>query len=92
MPDVNSIIRNSLFFGWCGTQRILLLFGKDSKMKMDRKYIVRRRVVAALVFALVMGLFTYATRDVCYVGEGGNWLGYGSCSEMIDNAIREANK
>ena len=92
MPNDNYISGDALFFGWCGTQRILLLLGKDSKMKMDRKYIVRRRVVAALVFALVMGLFTYATRDVCYVGEGGNWLGYGSCSEMIDNAIREANK
>jgi hypothetical protein len=61
-------------------------------MKMDRKYVVRRRVVAALIFALIIGLFTYATRDVCYVGEDGNWLGYGSCSEMIDKVIGEANK
>ena len=61
-------------------------------MKMDRKYVVRRRVVAAVIFALVISLFTYATRDVCYVGEDGNWLGYGSCSEMIDNVTGEANK
>lgn len=61
-------------------------------MKMDRKYVVRRRVVAAVIFALVISLFTYATRDVCYVGEDGNWLGYGSCSEMIDKVIGEANK
>jgi hypothetical protein len=61
-------------------------------MKMDRKYVVRRRVVAAIIFALVISLFTYATRDACYVGEDGNWLGYGSCLEMIDKVVREANK
>jgi hypothetical protein len=61
-------------------------------MKMDRKYVVRRRVVAAVIFTLIIGLFTYATRDVCYVGKDGNWLGYGSCSEMIDKVIGEANK
>lgn len=53
-------------------------------MKMERKYIVRRRAVAAIVAALLLSLFTYATRDVCYVGEGGNALGYGSCLKMID--------
>ena len=61
-------------------------------MKMDAKYVFRRRVVAGIIFAVVMGLFTYATRDVCYVGEDGNWLGYGSCSEMIDKVTGEANK
>jgi hypothetical protein len=74
------------------TQRIVLLLGEESKMKMDRKYVVRRRVVAAVVFALVISLFTYATRDVCYVGKDGNWLGYGSCLEMIDKVTGEANK
>ena len=31
--------------------------------------------------------FTAATADVCYVGEQGNWLGYGSCSTMIDEVV-----
>jgi len=53
-------------------------------MKMERKYIVRRRIVAFMLGALLLSGFTYATRDVCYVGEGGNGLGYGSCSKMID--------
>jgi predicted nucleic acid-binding Zn finger protein len=56
-------------------------------MKMDRKYIVRRRVVALALGAVLMSLFTYATRDTCYVGNGGNALGYGSCSQMIDEVI-----
>lgn len=56
-------------------------------MKMDRKYIVRRRVVALALGLLLMSLFTYATRDTCYVGNGGNALGYGSCSQMIDEVI-----
>jgi hypothetical protein len=56
-------------------------------MKMERKYIMRRRVVAIIVGGLVISLFTYATRDTCYVGAGGNALGYGSCTEMIDEVI-----
>lgn len=60
-------------------------------MKMERKYIVRRRAVAAIVAALLLSLFTYATRDVCYVGEGGNALGYGSCSKMIDEVTGYGN-
>ena len=56
-------------------------------MKMDRKYIVRRRFVALTLGLLLMSLFTYATRDTCYVGNGGNALGYGSCSQMIDEVI-----
>jgi hypothetical protein len=43
-------------------------------------------IVPALI---VLSLFTYATRDVCYVGDSGNWLGYGSCTEMIDEVIGE---
>lgn len=42
-------------------------------------------IVIVVLVTLVVSLFTYATRDVCYVGEGGNWLGYGSCSKLIDN-------
>jgi hypothetical protein len=31
--------------------------------------------------------FTTATADVCYVGDQGNFLGYGSCSAMIDEVV-----
>jgi hypothetical protein len=61
------------------------------KMLMDRKYVIRRRVVFAVVVMAISALFTYATRDTCYVGEGGNAFGYGSCSKMIDDVIG-ANK
>ena len=53
-------------------------------MPMERKYIMRRRFDALIIGALLISLFTYATRDICYVGEGGNALGYGSCLGMID--------
>jgi hypothetical protein len=56
-------------------------------MRMERTYIVRRRVVALIMGALLLSLFTYATRDVCYVGNGGNAFGYGSCSQMINEVI-----
>jgi len=47
-------------------------------------------IVLIIVPALILvSLFTYATRDVCYVGKGGNWLGYGSCTTMIDEVIGE---
>lgn len=58
-------------------------------MRMERKYIARRRAVAFIVGALILSLFTYATRDVCYVGEGGNALGYGSCLKMIDEGVKK---
>jgi hypothetical protein len=61
-------------------------------MKMDKKYIRRRRTVAFVVGALLISLFTYATRDVCYVGEGGNALGYGSCLKMIDEVIAQSKE
>ena len=60
-------------------------------MRMERKYIVRRRAVVIIVGALLLSLFTYATRDVCYVGEGGNALGYGSCLKMIDEVTGYGN-
>jgi hypothetical protein len=60
-------------------------------MRMERKYIVRRRAVVITVGALILSLFTYATRDVCYVGEGGNALGYGSCLKMIDEVTGYGN-
>jgi hypothetical protein len=43
-------------------------------------------VIWLAVLALTIW-FTKATADVCYVGEQGNWLGYGSCTSMIDNVI-----
>jgi len=59
-------------------------------MKMEKKYVVRRRVVFGLLVALLTGLFTYATRDTCYVGqEYGNFLGYGSCNQMIDRVVNQ---
>lgn len=56
-------------------------------MKMDKKYVIRRNIVLAVLLITLTTLFTYATRDICYVGEGGNALGYGSCSKMIDDSI-----
>ena len=57
-------------------------------MKMDAKYVNRRRVAFALVVAIIAIGFTYLTRDVCYVGNmPGNTLGYGSCSKMLDLVV-----
>ena len=59
-------------------------------MKMDRKYVIRRRVTLAIVVTLLTALFTYSTRDTCYVGtdnDYGNFLGYGSCTKMIDEVV-----
>jgi hypothetical protein len=53
-------------------------------MKLNK----RGWIVLVIIPAIVATLFlTWATRDVCYVGEGGNFLGYGSCTQMIDDAI-----
>jgi hypothetical protein len=60
------------------------------KMKMDRKYVIRRRVTLAIVVMVLTSLFTYATRDTCYVGtdkEYANFLGYGSCNLWLDDAV-----
>ena len=57
---------------------------------MERKYVVRRRVVLAIVILLLTTLFTVATKDVCYVGtdkEYSNFLGYGSCNLWLDDAV-----
>ena len=51
-------------------------------MKMDPKYVHRRRVVAVVIYLFLVSLFTYAIRDVCWVGNG-----YGSCSVMIDEVV-----
>ena len=53
-------------------------------MKLNK----RGWIVLVIIPAIVATLFlTWATRDVCYVGEGGNFLGYGSCTQMIDEGI-----
>lgn len=53
-------------------------------MKLNR----RGWIVLVVIPAIVATLFlTWVTRDVCYVGKSGNFLGYGSCTQMIDDAI-----
>lgn len=53
-------------------------------MKLNKRGVI---VIWSLAI-LIVSLFTYATRDVCYVGNmEGNTLGYGSCSKMIDLVI-----
>jgi hypothetical protein len=51
-------------------------------MKMDPKFVRRRRAVAIVIGSLLLSLFTYATGDLCWTGSG-----YGSCSAMIDEVI-----
>jgi hypothetical protein len=65
---------------------------QGGNMKMERKYVVRRRVVLTVVILLLTTLFTVATKDVCYVGtdkEYSNFLGYGSCTLFIDEAVNQ---
>jgi len=53
-------------------------------MKLNKRGIIVMWTLAILI----VSLFTYATRDLCYVGNmEGNILGYGSCSKMIDLVI-----
>lgn len=57
---------------------------------MSKQHLTRRGWVVLVIIpiVLVVSLFTYATRDICYVGtEYGNTLGYGSCTAMIDRVI-----
>jgi len=59
-------------------------------MRMEAKFVRRRRMVFAIVVVMITAMFTYATRDVCYVGQPeGNMFGYGSCMQMIDRVIDE---
>ena len=50
-------------------------------MRMDRKFIRRRRLALVVALVALMAL-TYGTRDLCWTGSG-----YGSCSVMIDEVI-----
>ena len=57
---------------------------------MSKQHLTRRGWVVLVIIpiVLVVSLLTYATRDSCYVGtEYGNFLGYGSCTSMIDRVI-----
>jgi hypothetical protein len=53
-------------------------------MKMDAKFVLRRRAVAIVIGLLLVSLFTYATRNLCWTGSG-----YGSCSVMIGEVISD---
>lgn len=53
-------------------------------MKLNKRGVIVMWTLAILI----VSLFTYATRDICYVGNmEGNFIGYGSCTKMIDEAI-----
>jgi hypothetical protein len=56
-------------------------------MKLTNRGIV---VLIVIPILLVVSLFTYVTRDTCYVGTDkpyANFLGYGSCNLFIDEVI-----
>lgn len=45
----------------------------------------RGKFVVVVLILLAVALFTYATRDTCWVGEThGNAFGYGKCSALYD--------
>jgi hypothetical protein len=53
-------------------------------MKLNKRGVIVMWTLAILI----VSLFTYVTRDICYVGNmEGNFVGYGSCTKMIDEAI-----
>jgi len=52
-------------------------------MRMDRKFVRRRRVAFVIALVALVAL-TYGTRDLCWTGSG-----YGSCSVMIDEVISD---
>ena len=52
-------------------------------MKMNRKFVRRRRVALVLALLALVAL-TYGTRDLCWTGSG-----YGSCSVMIGEVISD---
>lgn len=49
-------------------------------------------VLVIIPVLLATLLISYAIRDVCYVGEGGNFLGYGSCSKLIDQVTNQPHQ
>jgi hypothetical protein len=76
---------------WQSANGVQVTNGLGGRQAMEKKIkdsITTRGwlVIWLAVLALTIW-FTTATADVCYVGEQGNWLGYGSCSEMIDGVV-----
>jgi hypothetical protein len=71
-----------------GAARMNTLEGRQAMEKKIKDSITTRGwlVIWLAVLALTIW-FTTATADVCYVGDQGNWLGYGSCSAMIDGVV-----
>jgi len=71
-----------------GAQVTNTLGGRQAMEKKVKDSITTRGwlVIWLLVLAFTIW-FTAATADVCYVGEEGNWLGYGSCLTMIDKVV-----
>ena len=64
------------------------LEGRQAMEKKIKDSITTRGWLVIWLMVLAFTIwFTAATADVCYVGEQGNWLGYGSCSAMIDGVV-----
>ena len=72
---------------------LLNTLGGRHQMEMETNWKLTRRgwfVLVILPVAMLIVMFTYATHDVCYVGQpDGNMFGYGSCSTMIDKVLEE---
>jgi len=71
-----------------GAAKMNTLGGRQAMEKKIKDSITTRGwlVIWLLVLAFTVW-FTTATADVCYVGDQGNFLGYGSCSAMIDEVV-----
>lgn len=66
----------------------------DNYLKKHNRRLTKRgrrveTVILVLLALLLMIAFGHFTKDICYVGESGNLLGYGSCEAMIDEVIGE---
>lgn len=56
------------------------------------KLTTRGWIVLVIIPALLATLLiSYFLRDACYIGEGGNFLGYGSCSKLIDQVVNQTD-
>jgi hypothetical protein len=58
-----------------------------SNARLTRRGWIVLVIIPAILLTLLM---TWATRDVCYVGNTpyANFLGYGSCQELIDEVTK----
>jgi hypothetical protein len=71
-----------------GAQVTNTLEGRQAMERKIKDSITTRGWLVIWLFVLAFTIwFTKATADVCYVGDQGNWLGYGSCSTMIDGVV-----